>query len=108
MIYSTSKINPFTEHAAPVLHNGVVRTFRTTEGADRFLAAVGKRSTVGKLPTVCSTRASDVHKPSQRTGDRPECIRRLDVKSQLQVIRCEPPPNHYPPKIVKPAASMAA
>jgi hypothetical protein len=96
MQHTTQTISIFAQHAAPVEHNGVVRHFRTTEGADRFLALVGKLSTVRDERTVGTTRAQDVHKPAQRIGDRPECIRRLDVKAALTVISTPPPDGTRP------------
>src|SRR5687767_2759931 len=80
----------FMDHAGRAEHNGRVYNFRTSEAAAKFLNRVTRRSGIG------STRASDVHKPAQRTGDRPECIRRLDVKAALSVERTPPPDGNRP------------
>jgi hypothetical protein len=92
---SAPTINIFAQHVAAVEHNGQRYTFRTPEGAERFLSLVGKRPIVKEL-TIGSTRAQDVHKPAQRIGDRPECIRRLDVKAALTVITTPPPDGTRP------------
>jgi hypothetical protein len=71
-------LNIFDQHTS-VHHNGQLRYFRTEAGAERFLAAVGKRqASLKPAPPLPACNAWECHMTAQkrlRQTEPPACLR---------------------------------